>query len=123
MKPSTSKGFREKIRARCRTVGTYKAEFEPLISRLAEYYLRQKQLDELYQSTGGQPMVKLKGANVAVKNPVLDEFDRLGKLILDLERELGLTPAALKRINEAAMAQKQSADPLSAALLSFRKGA
>lgn len=123
MKPSTAKGFREKIRASCRTVGTYKEEFEPLISRLADYYLRSKQLDALYVSSGAQPMVKAKGSGLAVKNPILDEKDRLARLILDIERELGLTPAALRKINEAALAEKKSDDPLSAAIISFRRGA
>ena len=107
MKASTAKGFREKIRAACKTVGTYKTEFEPVISRLADYYLRQRQLDDIYLQTGGQPMVKMKGSNLAVKNPVLDEKDKLNRLILDLERELGLTPASLRRVNEAAFKVKE----------------
>lgn len=107
MKPSTAKGYRTKIRARCEAVGTYKPEFEPVISRLAEYYMRQKRLNDLYQETGGQPMVKAKGSGLAVKNPVLDEMDKLSRLILDLERELGLTPASLRRVNESAFKAKE----------------
>ena len=123
MKPSTEKGYREKIRAACRNIGTYKPEFETVIARLAEYYLRSTQLSKLYAESGSQPIIKQKGTGQTVKNPILDEKDRLSRLILDLERELGLTPAALRRVNEAAMAEKKSDDPLSAAILSFRKGA
>lgn len=124
MKPSTAKGYREKIRVSCRTVGTYKPEFEPLVNRLADAYLRHHQLEALYQSTGGQPMVKAKGSSLAIKNPILDEMDRLARQILEMEKELGLTPAALRRVNDAAMSAKQeAADPLTSAILSFRQGA
>lgn len=88
-------------------MGTYKPEFEPLIGRLAEYYLRQHQLKDLYDQTGGQPMVKAKGSGLAVKNPVLDEMDKLNRIILDLERELGLTPSSLRKVNEAAFKVKE----------------
>lgn len=120
MKPSTAKGFREKIRAACRSVGTYKPEFEVVIGRLADYYLRQHQLDEIYERTGSCPFV-VGESGVGVKNPILDEKDRLNRYVLDLERELGLTPAALRRINEAALA-KQAEDPLAAALAGLRRG-
>lgn len=88
-------------------MGTYKPEFEPVISRLADYYLRQRQLDEIYIQTGGQPMVKAKGSGMAVKNPVLEEKDKLNRLMLEIERELGLTPAALRRLNESAFKVKE----------------
>lgn len=123
MKAKTSKGFREKIRNNCRSVGTYKEEFEQLISRLADAYLRQKQLDEIYDQTGGQPMVKQRGTGDIVLNPILEEKDRLNRQILDMERELGLTPAALRRVNEDAMAEKKAEDPLAHAILNLRRGA
>ena len=126
MKPSTHKGFREKIRANCRKVGTYKDEFEPLINRLADAYLRHAQLQELYEYEGSRPMVTIRTRSgpVTVKNPILDEQDRLSRLILEMEKELGLTPAALRRVNTAAMETKKEADnPLTAAILRFRQGA
>ena len=100
MKASTLKGYREKIRKATRSVGTYKPEFEVVIARLAGYYLRDKELDQIYS----------------------DEKDKLARSILDLERELGLTPAALRRINEAALAARQAEDPLAAALSGLRGG-
>ena len=48
MKASTLKGYREKIRKATRSVGTYKPEFEVVIARLAGYYLRDKELDQIY---------------------------------------------------------------------------
>ena len=126
MKATTEKGYRGKIQRACRSVGTYKDEFEPLINRLADAYLRHAQLQELYESEGSRPMVTIRTRSgpVTVKNPILDEQDRLSRLILEMEKELGLTPAALRRVNTAAMeAKKEADDPLTAAILSFRQGA
>jgi len=124
MKATTEKGYRGKIQRACRSVGTYKDEFEPLIRRLAEMYARRDQLQQLYQEHGADPMVKQKGTGNIIKNPILDEQDRLSRLILEMEKELGLTPAALRRVNTAAMeAKKEADDPLTAAILSFRQGA
>ena len=120
MKASTLKGYREKIRKATRSVGTYKPEFEVVIARLAGYYLRDKELDQIYSDGGSRPMVP--GKDGLMKNPVLDEKDKLARSILDLERELGLTPAALRRINEAALAARQAEDPLAAALSGLRGG-
>ena len=123
VKASTVKGFSGKIRKSCRAVGTYRPEFETAITRLAEYYVREAQLTQLYDDNGAMPIVKERGTGNEILNPILEEKDRLHRQILTLERELGLTPAALRRVNEAAMAEKKQVDPLSAAILSFRKGA
>ena len=79
-------------------------------------------LKEMYLKTGGAPVVKAKGSAIAIRNPVLDEMDKTDKASLELERELGLTPAALRRLNEAALAAKQEADPLASALAALRGG-
>ena len=54
------------------------------------------------------------GASKMVKNPLLVELDSLGKQALEMETALGLTPAALKKVNEAAMPTTKPAesDPL-----------
>lgn len=75
----------------------------------------------MYQKTGGAPVFKAKGSAIAIRNPVLDEMDKTDKASLELERELGLTPAALRRLNEAALA-KQETDPLASALAALRGG-
>lgn len=124
MKPTTEKGFREKIRAACRGVGTYKDEFEPVIGRLAELYVRMQTTRAEWQETGGRtiiPYTNKAGATNWVKHPLLAELDFLQKTALDLERELGLTPASLRKINEAAMgAGAAEEDALTAALGALR---
>lgn len=121
MKATTEKGHRQKIRAICEKLGTYKSEFDDIIGRLAEYRMRLQQLREMYEKSGGRPVVTAKGSKIAMKNPILDEIDKASKLALELERELGMTPAALRKLNEAALAQK-TADPLAEALARMRGG-
>lgn len=47
------------------------------------------------------------GATNPTKNPILAARDDVYTQILQHERELGLTPAALKRINETVMRKKE----------------
>lgn len=123
MKPTTEKGFREKIRKDLIASGLYREEFERIIWRLAELYVRMQKTRALYQEGGGKPIitsVNKAGAKYYTKNPYLQELDFLQKTALELEKELGLTPAALKKINEAAMLAVPEEDPLSAALGKLR---
>lgn len=123
MKPTTEKGFREKIRKDLIASGLYREEFERIIWRLAELYVRMQKTRALYQEDGGKPIitsVNKAGAEYYTKNPYLQELDFLQKTALELEKELGLTPAALKKINEAAMLAVPEEDPLSAALGKLR---
>ena len=121
MKVTTEKGFREKIRAACRGVGTYREEFEGIIYRLAELYVRREATKDEFRRSGGRAIIKQtnKGGNsYAVKNPLLAEIDFVDRTILELEKELGLTPQAIRKINEAALGKKPQPedDPLALAL-------
>ena len=124
MKPTTEKGFRDKIRKACEGVGTYRPEFEAVIWRLAECYVRMQHARGEFERTGSKTFVAYTnkaGATNPAKNPYLQEIDFLQKTALEMERELGLTPAALRKINEAAMlAVAEQEDPLAAALGALR---
>lgn len=126
MKPTTEKGFRDKIRKAAKGCGTYKPEFEGLIARLAEIYVRMQLAKADYQKSGSHILIKQtnkSGAVVPVKNPLLVEIDSLSDMALEMEKELGLTPASLRKVNEAAMPQyrkQEEDDPLSAALGKLR---
>ena len=125
MKVTTEKGFREKIRAACRGVGTYREEFEGMIYRLAELYVRREATKDEFRRSGGKAIIKQvnKGGNTyAAKNPLLVEIDFIDKTILEMERELGLTPQAIRKINEAALGKKPQPadDPLAVALGELR---
>lgn len=120
MRATTEKGYIQKIRARMKQVGTYRPEFQLTIERLAKIYMRMSRTEEEFEESGAPILVErtLKnGTEVMEKNPLLTELDNLNRQALDLENALGLTPAALKKVNEAAMpGRKQDEDPLAAAL-------
>ena len=121
MKTTTEKGFRVKIREACRNVGSYREDFEPVISRLAELYVRANLAKDQWRAEGSEFYITQtnKGGNeYYIKHPLLTEIDNTERNILQLEKELGLTPAAIRRINEAALGKKPlpEDDPLVAAL-------
>ena len=121
MKTTTEKGFRIKIREACKNVGSYRPDFEEVISRLAELYVRANLAKDQWREAGSEFYVTQinKGGNeYYIKHPLLTEIDNTEKNILMLEKELGLTPAAIRKINEAALGKKKlpEDDPLAAAL-------
>ena len=102
----TEKGYRQKIKTACIGVGTYRKEFEEIIGRLAELYVRHDTVREEFENSGEDVIVEQinKGGNsYMTRNPYLVVLDSTDKLILELEREHGLTPASLRKINESAL--------------------
>lgn len=121
VRATTVKGFEQKIRARMKQVGTYRPEFKLTMERLAKVYKRMLDTESQYNDEGCQILVEQigsTGASKMVKNPLLVELDSLSKQALEMETALGLTPAALKKVNEAAMPTSKPAesDPLAAVL-------
>ena len=106
MKVTTEKGMRIKIRNVLTGLGIYREEFEWEIEMLAELFIRREQTKEAFRKSGGAAIIKQtnKGGNsYAVKNPLLAEIDFVEKRIIELAREMGMTPSAVKKLNEAAI--------------------
>lgn len=104
------KGYKRQIVKRLKVLALYKAEFDPTISRLAALYVECDKLDEQYKESGGSPVVMhtgTYGAKNPKKNPILETRDQVYTQLLAHERELGLTPAALKKINESQLRKKE----------------
>lgn len=102
-----------KIRQACQEAGTYRPFFDITIATLAEILEARDRALEQYTASGGNPVVyhtnKAKERNL-VKNPALVVVDDLNKTALAYWRDLGLTPAGLKRISEDSMKpQRRSA--------------
>lgn len=113
--------YLRKIRTACRNVGTYREEFETIIGRLAELYERRDKMKAEFEEGGAMIMVtqmNKQGALYTAKNPILVELDRNDKAILELEKELGLTPKALQKMDSSSSGktQQQEDDPLAIAL-------
>ena len=114
----TEKGYKQKIIASCTSIGTYKKEFDLIIDRLAFMYARRDLTKEQYKQSGETlviEQVNKNGSKYTVRNPYLTESDNCNKIILELEKELGLTPLAKKKIDGGIVEEKED-DPFTAAL-------
>ncbi len=113
------KEWTDKIITACRDAGTYRAYFDSVIETLAETMEMRDDAKEKFYASGGNTVVTHtnKGGNAnIVKNPMLVVVDDLNKTALAYWRDLGLTPAGLKRINEDAMKGKPNKDTLGSVL-------
>lgn len=116
----TKAQYKKNIISRMQAVGTYREEFSPIIERTAELYVQlERFLDDFKNKSNGSAVIKhtnKSGATNLVKNPLLAACESVyGQLILH-ERELGLTPTGLKKLNEAALAQNKTSNALVDAL-------
>lgn len=102
--------WKRKIREACDEAGTYRPFFELTIANLAELMEIRDRAMEQYQASGANPVVthtnKAKEKNL-VKNPALVMYNELNQTALAYWRDLGLTPAGLRRISEEAMKPKR----------------
>ena len=97
----TKPEWERKISKACRTAGTYKACFKPVIESLASIMARRDAAQDAFDESG-EPLIvtkKLKsGAVVHEENPLLSMVADCDKSALAFWRELGLTPAGMKRL-------------------------
>lgn len=106
-----SKTWRARIRKACKDAGTYRPFFEHTINTLAEIMERRDASLEQYELSGGKPVIahtNKAGATNLERNPTLLVAADCEKTALQYWRDLGLTPAGLKRIDEESMKKKQS---------------
>ena len=109
---ANSKTWGARIRKACKEAGTYRAYFEHTIRILAEIMERRDLALEQFELSGGKPVVahtNRGGSTNLEKNPTLMVAADCEKTALTYWKELGLTPAGLKRIDEESMkAQKKA---------------
>ena len=105
--------WRKKIRTSCEEVGTYKPAFDLVIDTLAGVLEARDDALDKFERMGGETVIRHTnkgGATNVVKNPALVVIDDMNKTALQYWRDLGLTPAGLRRIDEQAMkGQKKNA--------------
>ena len=109
-KTVTKNKWAEKIREQCKAVGTYKPEFETAIAELAEILEQKDKIVKAYKSDGCRsvvPYTNKAGAQNMTANPLLKQILDLKKIALPYWRDLGLTPAGLKKLNEDALKGKK----------------
>ncbi len=95
------KKWKTKIKKAVVEVGTYKPAFDAVIDALAEILEKR---DEVYLAYDGKPIVEhtnSHGETNRMKNPALMLWDDFNKTAITYWRELGMTPAGLKKLTEA----------------------
>ena len=104
------KDWARKIKAACRKAGTYRPEFNYVIDTLSQIMEDRDKVHDQYISTGAHPTIThtntAKETNI-VKNPMLVMELELNSQALAYWRDLGLTPAGLKKLN-AEMGKKET---------------
>lgn len=102
--------WKKKIKKACEDAGTYRQYFNSIIDTLAGLMEMRDNAYDLFLKSGGNTIVKHTnkgGSTNLVKNPMLVVVLDCNAQALAYWRDLGLTPAGLKKINEAAMKDKQ----------------
>jgi len=106
------KRYKRQIVRKMKSIGTYNASFMYTINVLAKVLADYEATTERFERTGGHMVIKhtnKSGATNIVKNPLYQAIEKLRDDIITYSRELGLTPAGLKRINkDGAPPDKQS---------------
>lgn len=95
-----------KIRSASKKAGTYQSFFDAVIDTLADILARRDEAQELFERSGKNILVKHTnkgGATNTEQNPALRLINDLNRDALAYWRDLGLTPAGLKRLNESAL--------------------
>ena len=95
-----------------KSLGTYKPEFVPLISRYAETRLQFNLIMERWYESGctvAEPYTNKAGAVNYRKTALYQAIETLRRELLVVENVLGLTPIGIHRVNNKALAEKKSA--------------
>lgn len=99
-----------RITASCKEAGTHRPYFDDIIATLADILARRDEAEQVFQESGGNVLVmhtnKAGAANLE-QNPCLRLINDLNRDALTYWRDLGLTPAGLKKIDEQAMKQRK----------------
>lgn len=102
--------WKNRIIESCRAAGTYREFFLPVIDTLASILEKRDDAQEMFVKSGGNVIVRhtnKAGATNLEQNPALRLVNDLNRDALAYWRDLGLTPAGLKKIDEEAMKPKK----------------
>lgn len=106
----TKREWKNRIIKAAKAVGTFKESFSPLIDTLSNILAERDKVYEKYIETGSNAVVEhtnKNGSTNMTKNPLLSTWSELNSQALNYWRDLGLTPAGLKKIDESALKGRQ----------------
>jgi hypothetical protein len=112
-------GWVARITGSCQAAGTWREWFTDVIDTLAAILERRDALEELFAEEGGEVMIEhtnKAGATNYEQNPILRMINDLNRDALAYWRDLGLTPAGLKKLNEEALKAEKAGSALEEAL-------
>ena len=112
--------WKAKIVKACKAAGTYKEYFDPVVSTLAEILDKRDAAQKEFIESGAHIMIEYTnkaGATNYVQNPLIRLINDLNRDALTYWKELGLTAASLKKINESAIKGSSELSALDKALM------
>ena len=116
-------GWKKRIKKACEDAGTYRPFFDSVINTLAGIMETRDMAQEEYEKGGCFAVVSHTnargGGTNMVKNPALVVIMDCNAQALAYWRDLGLTPAGLKRLNESAMKEPENKDTFASVLESL----
>lgn len=116
----TEKQWKSKIKKNCKDAGTYRKYFDPVIETLAGILAKRDVTVEQFVASGGKTIIEYTnkaGATNLMQSPALRLINDLNRDALMYWRELGLTAASLRKINEQAIRGSAEPSPLDKALM------
>lgn len=102
--------WKKRLIESCKMAGTYRPAFDDVIDTLAWILETRDDAIEAYEDSGKVPTVEhvnRSGISNTEQNPALRLINDLNRDALSYWKELGLTAAGLKKIDENAMKQKK----------------
>ena len=106
----TRNAWKKRITQCTRDAGTYKPYFDDVIDTLADILQRRDKTLESFKKSGDDIVIShtnKAGADNLEQHPMLRIADNLNRDALQYWKELGLTPASLKKMNEDTFRPKQ----------------
>lgn len=103
--------WKKLIKSNCEAAGTYRPFFDSVIDTLSSILEQRDEAVVQFQESGGQVLLvhvnARGGGENLVQNPALRAINDMNRDALAYWRDLGLTPAGLKKIDEKALKEQK----------------
>ena len=93
--------YKKRIKGQIAIDAEFIPNFETSISILAEILEERDRVYKIYQEQGGNPVIEYqsdRGAKNPKQNPLLKQWNDLNTTALQYMRDLGITPAGLRKL-------------------------
>lgn len=118
----TAEHWKRKIKKAARDAGTYQKIFDAVIDTLSDVLEQRDRAFEQFFASGGNMVISYTnkgGATNPTKNPFMHAWNDLNTTALSYWRELGLTPASLRKMTGSSAPAVEKKSGLAEALKSL----